>query len=302
MEITPGGVTMDLDRIARTLSEPADADIDRATLNTQIGALTSALEHGIPEQQFSTDDEPAEGISAAKALAIANARGQRIYTIDRSNRDEALAALRLSSNTVSEIRQAVNAGRVVTTHTDPVTVPGWQGAGYVVLDPETGSGAWLIEGGLNGGFIKVVVETLSKFFFAIAGSFVDILSFLGRFIGAIGSLKTVLRDTSRLLLGAAAMITLVSTFIITGDVGKAVKATIINLIVSLASLGISKLLAAAAFGAGTVLAIAAFFMAVIVINILLVFLEQKLRDRFVEIKRIFHAFFKTYLKNNLVKA
>ena len=155
MEITPGGVTMDLDRIARTLSEPADAEIDRATLNTQIGALTSALEHGIPEQQFSTDDEPAEGISAAKALAIANAQGQRIYTIDRSNRDEALAALRLSSNTVSEIRQAVDAGRVVTTHTDPVTVPGWQGAGYVVLDPETGSGAWLIEGGLNGGRIAL---------------------------------------------------------------------------------------------------------------------------------------------------
>ena len=67
----------------------------------------------------------------------------------------------MSSNTISEIRQAVNAGRVVTTHTDPVMVPGWQGAGYVVLDPETGSGAWLIEGGLNGGFISV--DGLLKF-------------------------------------------------------------------------------------------------------------------------------------------
>jgi len=93
-------------------------------------------------------------------------RGQRIYTIDRSNRDEALAALNLSSNTISEIRQAVNAGRVVTTHTDPVMVPGWQGAGYVVLDPETGSGAWLIEGGLNGGFLALP-EFLVELFWGV---------------------------------------------------------------------------------------------------------------------------------------
>ena len=148
--IEPGGVTMDLDRIARTLSDPEQQDLTRAQLNTQIGALTSALEHGVPEQQFSTEDHPAEAISAAKALAIANAEGQRIYTIDQSNRDEALAALNLSDQVKSDIRTAVNAGKTVTTHTDRVTVPGWQGAGYVVLDPETGSGGWLIEGGLKG--------------------------------------------------------------------------------------------------------------------------------------------------------
>jgi hypothetical protein len=41
----------------------------------------------------------------------------------------------------------------VITHTDPISVPGWSGAGYVITDPETGAGAWKIGGGLNGGFM-----------------------------------------------------------------------------------------------------------------------------------------------------
>ena len=37
------------------------------------------------------------------------------------------------------------------THTDPISVPGWSGAGYVVFDPVKGDGAWRIGGGANGG-------------------------------------------------------------------------------------------------------------------------------------------------------
>jgi hypothetical protein len=41
-------------------------------------------------------------------------------------------------------------GKEVITHTDAVTIPGWSGAGYIILDPETGSGAYKISGGANG--------------------------------------------------------------------------------------------------------------------------------------------------------
>jgi hypothetical protein len=44
------------------------------------------------------------------------------------------------------------AGLEVITHTDAVSVPGWSGAGYIIFDPETGSGAFKIGGGQNGGF------------------------------------------------------------------------------------------------------------------------------------------------------
>jgi len=40
----------------------------------------------------------------------------------------------------------------VIVHTDPISVPGWQGAGYIIFDPQTGAGAWKIAGGANGGF------------------------------------------------------------------------------------------------------------------------------------------------------
>jgi len=35
----------------------------------------------------------------------------------------------------------------VIIHSDPVSVPGWTGAGYIVFDPVVGDGAYLISGG-----------------------------------------------------------------------------------------------------------------------------------------------------------
>jgi hypothetical protein len=66
----------------------------------------------------------------------------------------ALPNLHFHPETLAEIRQALNSGKEVITHTDPISVPGWQGAGYVITDPETGAGAWKIGGGLNGAFLK----------------------------------------------------------------------------------------------------------------------------------------------------
>ena len=53
---------------------------------------------------------------------------------------------------MGEIRQALAVGKEVITHTDSISVLGWSGAGYVIYDPEMGSGAWKIGGGMNGGF------------------------------------------------------------------------------------------------------------------------------------------------------
>jgi len=52
---------------------------------------------------------------------------------------------------MSEIEQAINQGKEVITHTDAVSVPGYSGAGYIILDPITGDGAYKIAGGENGG-------------------------------------------------------------------------------------------------------------------------------------------------------
>jgi hypothetical protein len=44
----------------------------------------------------------------------------------------------------------------VITHTDAVSVPGWTGAGYIITDSDTGSGAYKIAGGGNGGFMALL--------------------------------------------------------------------------------------------------------------------------------------------------
>lgn len=54
---------------------------------------------------------------------------------------------------MTDIQNAVNAGREVTTHEKTLSYKGWSGAGYIIVDPSNGAGAYLIEGGANGGQI-----------------------------------------------------------------------------------------------------------------------------------------------------
>lgn len=49
------------------------------------------------------------------------------------------------------VTESINLGKLVITHESSVSVPGWSGAGYAVLDPDTNTGAWMISGGNNGG-------------------------------------------------------------------------------------------------------------------------------------------------------
>lgn len=121
----------------------------------QVGIISSALEHFVLEQIFSSNEENSEAIdaiSAVKALQKASNNGQRIYQIDQSNMSNTLPLINSDSATLAEIQSAVLVGKTVTTHTDPVFIPGgWSGFGYIIIDPDTGDGAYKISGGINGG-------------------------------------------------------------------------------------------------------------------------------------------------------
>jgi len=147
---------MDLDRVANATNVDGKGDEAGFNLTFQLGALSSALEYSIPEQMFVTEENPGEGVSAVKALQKASAQGQRIYHITPANQAGALPNIHHSSETMNEIRQALAVGKEVITHTDSISVPGWSGAGYVIYDPEMGSGAWKIGGGMNGGWSDIL--------------------------------------------------------------------------------------------------------------------------------------------------
>ncbi|WP_353362196.1 transglutaminase domain-containing protein [Acidovorax sp. FG27] len=136
--------------------------------NKMRGQYASAMEHAVPEQywvdksqcryvdengqtQNFAKEDCTQGISAVKAIAIAQSQGQKIYTINQSNRDTALPKLALGGGAVAEIRNAIEAGKEVTFHESPISAHGWTGHGYTITDPETGAGAYIIEGKGNGG-------------------------------------------------------------------------------------------------------------------------------------------------------
>ena len=148
------GLTMDVDRFAGTRVDK-DGNVERRlAFNRARGARLSAMEHLVPEQMYSTDDAPAHGISAVKAIQLAAAEGQKIWTITQGNLDQALASIELSDEVETDIRNSVYAGKEVTAHERPVNFFGSQSSGYIVLDPYSGAGAYLIEGGENGGYLK----------------------------------------------------------------------------------------------------------------------------------------------------
>jgi hypothetical protein len=94
---------------------------------------------------------------------------------------------------MNEIRSALASGKEVTTHTDPLTIPGYRGSGYIIADPVTGEGIYKISGGKNGGFIAgallgaIVVISITVIFvpvvnlieFGLLGIVVTGIAFVG---------------------------------------------------------------------------------------------------------------------------
>ncbi len=138
---------------------------------------------------FSTDEAPAQGVSAVKALAIASAEGQKIWTIGQNNLDLALEVINLSVEVENEIRSAVNAGNIATAHEAQIVFGGWVGSGYLLIDPETGAGAYKIAGGGNGSVIEVLISLLPS-----------ILSLSVDFKSGISNISTILFETVKGLL------------------------------------------------------------------------------------------------------
>jgi len=154
--VSTDGMVMDVDRVFNINVDKNNDKQKRLDFSKTVGGRYSAMEHLGPEIMLSTEDAPAHGISAVKAIAIASSQGQKIWTINQANLDLAMAEINLNSETEREIRNSVNTGKVVTTHEQRLNFNGWIGEGYIILDPETGAGAYKIAGGGNGGKVDVV--------------------------------------------------------------------------------------------------------------------------------------------------
>ena len=105
--IEAGGAAMNI-RIARFIGTHTNDPEHKKQLNMQTGILSSALEHAVPEQMFTTDPaNPADAVSAVKALQKATQAGQRIYHITPANHATALQNINHHPDTMAEISAAV---------------------------------------------------------------------------------------------------------------------------------------------------------------------------------------------------
>jgi hypothetical protein len=68
----------------------------------------------------------------------------------------------------------VASGKEVTIHEAPISAHGFTGSGYFAIDPQTGAGAYIIEGGARGAYWRGVGfgQTLALELFLLGASFI----------------------------------------------------------------------------------------------------------------------------------
>lgn len=201
--VSPGGLSMDADYLMSVVKSKDGNNETAKQFMLNSGMTSSALEHSVPEQLFSTPENPAEGVSAVKALRIANDQGIPIYTVNQTNIATVLPQLQIDQQVKTDIQNAVNSGKVVTVSKTNITLNGWTGCGYIIINPDTGAGAYMLSGGLNGGFMYifwtvmwvlawVALITAITVFVVVAGAL--LITSLPAIIAAITSFITILSE------------------------------------------------------------------------------------------------------------
>ena len=142
---TPGPFTVDAD--TDTLAVAAlGSDTGRSKNFMLLAGMTgSAWEHTVIEGFFATS-----AVSSMKLLRAASDQGIPIHRINSSNIAQVLPLLVLSQEDLADIQNGVAAGQEVTVSQSEVQVGDYRGVGLLILDPQRGSGLYLISGGLAG--------------------------------------------------------------------------------------------------------------------------------------------------------
>ena len=125
---------------------------------TTVEAIKVAVESGIHGSYLEGftldvlfDHQRGTGLSATGILQSLQAQGAKIYKIDASNIAVTLPNIQASASVKTDINNAVAAGQYAVIAERELTQGQWSGTGYYLIDPDTGAGAYLIDGGYAGG-------------------------------------------------------------------------------------------------------------------------------------------------------
>lgn len=142
------GFILDIKRDVTLLGHKSGDQTAMKAHNEVSGIIGSSLESEIFNQLYTLNSPP---VSTAALLMESNRAGVPIYEITQSNMSQVLPLLQQSADFKTDVQNAVAAGKSVITSGRDVALGAYTGTGYIVLDPATGEGAYLISGGLAGG-------------------------------------------------------------------------------------------------------------------------------------------------------
>ena len=169
------GMMMDIDRISNIIVDKDNNSENIIAFNQVTGQMMSKNEHLVPEMFFNYMEdnslprvENVKGVSAVKALETAMNNGQKIYKLDKANAT-LLNSLQHDSETKQAVTNAISSGKIVTISESSVVIGKWNGSGYIITDPATGSGAYMVASSYNGGAIEDVGDVLSIFDYIVSG-------------------------------------------------------------------------------------------------------------------------------------
>ena len=121
------------------------------------GFVGSYLESFVLEETVGTF-----AVSTMEVFKVALSRGMELVKIDSQNSDE-LEKIKADDKTLSEMKNAVKAGRTIIVPREEMCYYGWKGTAYIALDTSTGEGAYMISGSMCGGStaINIIVGTIN---------------------------------------------------------------------------------------------------------------------------------------------
>ncbi|MEW6375080.1 MAG: transglutaminase-like domain-containing protein [Thermodesulfobacteriota bacterium] len=144
--IVPSTYWIDIKREISILMPINGDNSRRIEIMNLLGMTSSVLENQLWEQMVSL-----QSISAVKTIQLANELMIPIHYINQGNLSQKIALLSVSEEVKTSIINTVNQGKLVTIPETNLQYNLWYGVGWIVEDPLTGAGAYMISGYLMGG-------------------------------------------------------------------------------------------------------------------------------------------------------
>ncbi|HEY2395934.1 MAG TPA: RHS repeat-associated core domain-containing protein [Rudaea sp.] len=140
------GIALDVEALGRT-AVAADNNASRAlAFQRSYGEHASAYTHLLLDALFTDSTHAGQTASTVRALDAANTTGRKIFLVTSDNSASIIPKLSVDPATINVLEDAIGAGRTAIVSQSAVTIGSWSGTGYLLEDPDVGSGDYEISG------------------------------------------------------------------------------------------------------------------------------------------------------------